>query len=81
MSSPGTPLVCKTDASMRKNRLPIDAIYYDDVDPSTFTNAFTQDMWNEYHVKITAGYGMPWAYEGSPEWNNLNNLTPKGMLR
>ena len=67
-------------SNMRKNRLPIDAIYYDDVDPVTFTNAFTQSMWHEYHVKITAGYGMPWAYEQSQEWNNLNNLTPKGMI-
>lgn len=67
-------------SNMRKNRLPIDVIYYDDVDPATFTKTFAQDMWNQYHVKITAGYGMPWAYEGSPLWNDLDHLTPKGLI-
>lgn len=67
-------------SNMRKHRLPIDVIYYDDVDQATFTKAFAQNMWNEYHVKITAGYGMPWAYEGSAQWNYLNNLNPKGLI-
>lgn len=67
-------------SNMRKNRLPIDVIYYDDVDPATFTQPFAQNVWNEYHVKITAGYGMPWAYEGSSQWNNLNKLAPKGLI-
>jgi alpha-glucosidase len=67
-------------SNMRKNHLPIDVVYYDDVDPATFTKAFVQNMWNEHHVKITAGYGMPWAYEGSSQWNNLNNLAPKGVI-
>jgi alpha-glucosidase len=66
--------------NMRKNHLPIDAIYYDDVDQATFTTTFAQNMWADYHVKITAGYGMPWAYEKSAQWKTLNDLTPKGMI-
>jgi alpha-glucosidase len=66
--------------NMRRYHLPIDAIYYDDVEPATFTPSFAQKMWEQFHVKITAGYGMPWAYEGSAQWNELNRLTPKGMI-
>jgi len=66
--------------NMRRHHLPLDAIYYDDVDPATFTPDFAQKMWNQFHVKITAGYGMPWAYKGSEQWNELNRLTPKGMI-
>lgn len=67
-------------SNMRKNRLPIDVIYYDDVNPATFTKSFVQTVWNDYHVKITAGYGMPWAWEGSSQWHELNGLTPKGLI-
>ncbi|MGA2859595.1 MAG: TIM-barrel domain-containing protein [Candidatus Sulfotelmatobacter sp.] len=66
--------------NMRRYHLPIDAIYYDDVDAATFTPDFAQKMWTEFHVKITAGYGMPWAYKGSAQWDELNRLTPKGMI-
>lgn len=67
-------------SNMRKNSLPIDVIYYDDVNPATFTKSFVQNAWNDYHVKITAGYGMPWAYKGSSQWHELNNLIPKGLI-
>jgi alpha-glucosidase (family GH31 glycosyl hydrolase) len=66
--------------NMRRYHLPIDAIYYDDVDPATFTPDFAQKMWTQFHVRITAGYGMPWAYQGTSLWNELNRLTPKGMI-
>jgi alpha-glucosidase len=67
-------------SNMRDNHLPIDVIYYDDVNPATFTKAFVESMWNDYHVRITAGYGMPWAYEKSALWDNLNKLTLKGVI-
>lgn len=66
--------------NMRKYHLPIDVIYYDDVANETFTETFAQSMWNEFHVKITAGYGMPWAYKDSALWSNLNVATPKGLI-
>ena len=67
-------------SNMRRYHLPIDVIYYDDVDAATFTPDFAQKMWEQFHVNITAGYGMPWAYEGSAQWNELDRLTPKGMI-
>jgi alpha-glucosidase len=67
-------------SNMRNHHLPIDAIYYDDVNPATFTRAFVESMWNDYHVRITAGFGMPWAYEKSAQWAALDKLSPKGMI-
>ena len=67
-------------SNMRKRRLPIDVIYYDDVDPATFTRAFAETMWNDFHVRITVGFGMPWAYENSIQWASLAKLNPKGMI-
>ncbi len=67
-------------SNMRKYHLPLDAIYYDDVEVETFTETFAQSMWDQFHVKITAGYGMPWADKGSALWNDLNGLDPNGLI-
>jgi len=67
-------------SNMRKYRLPIDAIYYDVVDPETFTETFAQSMWDQFHVKITGGYGMPWADEGTALWDEMNGMAPKGLI-
>lgn len=67
-------------AAMRALDLPIDVVYYDDWDPATFTPAFVQRMWDEHHVKITAGLGLPLATAGSPLWSRLAALDPPGLI-
>ena len=64
---------------MRRYHLPIDAIYSTTSSGDIYSKFCPEDV-EQFHVKITAGYGMPWAYEGSAQWNELNRLTPKGMI-
>ena len=66
--------------NMRAANLPIDAIYYDDFWPGIFTPDFICRMQNQYNIQITIGMGMPYDMQGTPVWNGLNSLEPRGLI-
>jgi alpha-glucosidase (family GH31 glycosyl hydrolase) len=67
-------------AAMRAADLPIDVVYYDDWDPATFTPELVQRMWDEHHIKITAGLGLSLTEVDSPLWSQLAALEPPGLI-
>lgn len=67
-------------SNMRKNNLPIDAIYYDDYRQEIFTPEFLCRMNKEFNVEITVGLGMPYARVNSEIWNKLDSLEPNGLI-
>jgi alpha-glucosidase len=58
-------------ARMRADKLPCDAIYYDDPGPQLQDKAFLDEMWNTWKIKITVGLGMPLAVYGSDYYKEL----------
>ena len=74
----------KVAAEMRKRKLPIDVIYYDDWDEQAIQKEFIDSIWDRHHVRLTQGFGMPMfgKYPGSSEEDAelLDNLAAKGFL-
>jgi alpha-glucosidase (family GH31 glycosyl hydrolase) len=46
-------------AEMRRRKLPLDAIYYDDWIEEATRKKFIRALWRQYHVRLTLGFGMP----------------------
>jgi alpha-glucosidase len=46
-------------AEMRRRKLPLDAIYYDDWIEEATHKDFIDSLWSQYHVRLTLGFGMP----------------------
>lgn len=46
-------------AEMRRRKLPVDAIYYDDWIEEATHKDFIDTLWNRYRVRLTLGFGMP----------------------
>ena len=74
----------KVAAEMRKRKLPVDVIYYDDWDEDAIQKKFINSLWNRYHVRMTQGFGMPMfgKFPGSSDEDGelLGNLAAKGFL-
>lgn len=64
-------------AEMRKNKLPLDVVYYDDWDPEVFTQKFVNNIWNKHHIKISAGLGLSMASSDEELWSKLIQFSPK----
>jgi alpha-glucosidase len=67
---------------MRRRKLPVDVIYYDDwVDEAT-TKHFVTSLWNRHHVRLTMGFGMPMfgSFEGVDDSAFLKELATRGFL-
>jgi alpha-glucosidase (family GH31 glycosyl hydrolase) len=74
----------KVAAEMRKRKLPVDVIYYDDWDEQAVEKTFIDSLWQRYHVRLTQGFGMPMfgRFEGSSDEDGelLDSLAAKGFL-
>jgi alpha-glucosidase len=72
----------KVAAEMRRRKLPIDVIYYDDWDDDATDKAFINSLWKQYHVRLTQGFGMPMfgTYRGSDDAELLGELASNGFL-
>jgi alpha-glucosidase (family GH31 glycosyl hydrolase) len=46
-------------AEMRRRKLPLDVIYYDDWIGEATRKDFIDSLWSRYHVRLTLGFGMP----------------------
>jgi alpha-glucosidase (family GH31 glycosyl hydrolase) len=46
-------------AEMRRRKLPLDAIYYDDWSEEATRKDFVRSLRARYHVRLTMGFGMP----------------------
>ncbi len=46
-------------AEMRRRKLPLDAVYYDDWIEEATHKDFIDALWRQYHVRLTLGFGMP----------------------
>jgi hypothetical protein len=67
---------------MRRRKLPLDVIYYDDwVDEAT-TKRFVSSLWNRHRVRLTMGFGMPMfgSFEGVDDSAFLKDLAQRGFL-
>ena len=67
---------------MRRRKLPLDVIYYDDwVDQAT-TKQFVSSLWSKYRVRLTMGFGMPMfgSFEGVDDSAFLKELAKRGFL-
>jgi len=72
----------KVAREMRRRKLPLDAIYYDDwVDEAT-TKRFVTTLWNRHRVRLTMGFGMPMfgSFEGVDDSAFLKQLAARGHL-
>lgn len=74
----------KVAAEMRKRKLPLDVIYYDDWDEKAVQKDFIDSIWSRFHVRLTQGFGMPMfgRFEGSSDEDGalLKSLAAKGFL-
>ena len=61
---------------MRKRKLPIDVIYYDDFDEQATSKAFIDALWERYRGRLTVGFGMPMfgTWHGNDNSALLNDL-------
>jgi alpha-glucosidase (family GH31 glycosyl hydrolase) len=67
---------------MRRRKLPVDVIYYDDwVDEAT-TKRFVTSLWNRHRVRLTMGFGMPMfgSFEGVDDSAFLKDLAARHYL-
>ena len=67
---------------MRRRKLPVDVIYYDDwVDEAT-TRRFVTSLWNRHRIRLTMGFGMPMfgSFEGVDDSAFLKELAARGYV-
>jgi alpha-glucosidase len=69
-------------AEMRRRKLPIDVIYYDDWDDEATEKDFIDSLWEQHQVRLTHGFGMPMfgTYRGSDDAELLGDLASRGFL-
>jgi alpha-glucosidase len=70
-------------AQMRRRKLPVDVIYYDDLVPEAATRDFIDSLWRKHHVRLTLGFGMPMfgTFRGSRDDSALvKSLAAQGFL-
>jgi hypothetical protein len=67
---------------MRKRKLPVDVIYYDDWDDDAIDKDFIDSLWKQHKVRLTFGFGMPMfgTYRGSDDADLLRNLALKNFV-
>lgn len=67
---------------MRRRKLPLDSIYYDDWVDEAVTKRFVTSLWNRHHVRLTMGFGMPMfgSFEGVDDSAFLKQLAARGHL-
>lgn len=69
-------------AEMRRRKLPLDAIYYDDWIEEAMHKTFIDSLWNQYHVRLTMGFGMPLfgRFGKTDDSELLRDLAARGYL-
>lgn len=69
-------------AEMRRHRLPLDVIYYDDWIEEATRKDFIDALWNRYHVRLTLGFGMPFfgRFGRTDDSALLTKLASRGFL-
>ena len=67
---------------MRRRKLPLDVIYYDDWVEEATTRRFISSLWNRHRVRLTMGFGMPMfgSFEGVDDSAFLKDLAQRGFL-
>jgi alpha-glucosidase len=69
-------------SEMRKRKLPVDVIYYDDWDEDAVEKDFINSLWRQHHVRLTHGFGMPMFgdYRGSDDGDLLRDLAARNFV-
>jgi alpha-glucosidase len=69
-------------AEMRRRKLPLDAIYYDDWIEEATHKDFIDSLWSQYHVRLTLGFGMPLfgRFGKTDDSALLSDLASRGFL-
>jgi len=67
---------------MRRRRLPVDVIYYDDWVEEATGREFITSLWDRYHVRLTLGFGMPMfgRFRDTDDLALLRNLAARGYV-
>ena len=67
---------------MRRRRLPVDVIYYDDWVEEATGKEFIASLWERHHVRLTLGFGMPMfgRFRDTDDSALLRNLATRGYV-
>jgi alpha-glucosidase len=72
----------KVAAEMRRRQLPVDVIYYDDLDEEATDKEFIDALWKQHRVRLTHGFGMPMfgSFKGSDDSKLLTDLAARDFV-
>jgi alpha-glucosidase (family GH31 glycosyl hydrolase) len=68
--------------TMRRRKLPVDVIYYDDWEDEAVKREFVRSLWQRHRVRLTLGFGMPMfgSFDGNDDDELLRDLIARGYV-